>query len=96
MFTLHKEIYTFYFDYVRLSTEQRNELAGYRDANFDRLKAGLDELEYPLPVRKCDQGSYAMHTSNQHPKNESRLHSSFVSFKRGESEILSLKAFTDH
>jgi hypothetical protein len=70
MFSLHPEMYKFYDTHVRLSAEQRKELASYRDINFDRLKAGLDKLSYPRPARKCDQGSYAMHTTNQHPDNE--------------------------
>ena len=70
MFSLHAEMFKFYDTHVRLSTEQRKELAGYRDINFERLKEGLNELEYPLPTRKCDQGSYAMYTTNQHPDKE--------------------------
>jgi hypothetical protein len=70
MFNLHRELYKFHQDHVRLSSKQRQELAGYRDTNFSRLKDGLDELAYFHPVRKCDQGSYAMHTTNQHPEGE--------------------------
>lgn len=68
MFDLHNEMYKFYRAHVRLMSDQRAELAGYRDTNYERLKIGLDKLEYSGPVRKCDQGSYAMHTTNQHPE----------------------------
>jgi hypothetical protein len=78
MFDLHSEIYKFYRDRVRLTSEQRSELAGYRNTNYERLKTGLDKLEYPRPVRKCDQGSYAMHTTNQHPENEYDIDSAII------------------
>ena len=67
MSDLHNEIFSFYQDYVRLSSEERKDLAGYRDTNYERLKKGLDKLEQPHPDRKRDQGSYATHTINQHP-----------------------------
>jgi hypothetical protein len=69
MFDLHDETYKFYRDHVRLSSEQRKDLAGYRDTNYARLKDGLDKLNFPHPQRKCDQGSYAMYSTNQHPNN---------------------------
>ena len=52
------------------SAEQRKELAGYRDTNIERLKAGLEKLDYSLPQRICNQGSYATFTVNQHPEKE--------------------------
>jgi len=70
MFDLHKEIHQFYCDHVRLTSDQRSELAGYRDTNYKRLISGLDKLGYHRPTRKCDQGSYAMHTTNQHPEKD--------------------------
>jgi len=70
MFILHTEMYKFYRDHVRLSADQRRELAGYRDTNYERLKDGLEVLDFPKPVRKCDQGSYAMHTTNKHPNKD--------------------------
>lgn len=70
MFDMHNELYEFYDQYVRLTTKQRNDLAGYRDVNMNRLNLGLDRLGHPRPQRSCDQGSFAMRTTNQHPDND--------------------------
>jgi len=67
MFDMHKKLNQFYDDHVRLGKE-RQTLAEHRDTNLDRLKAGLEKLEYPGSFDHRDQGSYAMHTINQHPK----------------------------
>lgn len=64
---MHSELFEFYDQYVRLTRQQRNDLALYRDRNIDRLYAGLDSLGYPRPVRTTTQGSIAMKTANQHP-----------------------------
>lgn len=55
---------------VRLSEEEKEKLRGYRDANLDRLKNGLQKNESPAYVKSISQGSYAMHTINQHPDND--------------------------
>lgn len=70
MFDLSAELYKFYKDHVRLSQEQRDELEDLSDTNIDRLKAGLDNLEHPHPVRIRGQGSIPMDTANQHPNND--------------------------
>lgn len=70
MFDVHMELYGFYKNEVRLTTKQRKKLAGYRDTNIDRLHTGLDKMEEPRPVRNCDQGSFPMHTTNQHPEKD--------------------------
>lgn len=67
MFDMHHELHEFYDQYVCLTTAQRDDLAGYRDVNMDRLNLGLDRLGHPRPQRSCDQGSFAMRTTNQHP-----------------------------
>jgi hypothetical protein len=66
----------YYEEHVRLGKARRDELARHRDANLERLSAGLEKLgpitgsasagydDYLL------QGSYAMHTLNQHPDND--------------------------
>ena len=76
MFNLHSKLNQFYNKHVRLKTEDRKKLAGYRDINQVRLESGLDKLgekdgkKYAYPIRTCNQGSYAMHTLNQHPAND--------------------------
>jgi hypothetical protein len=61
---------------VRLGRERPDALAGHRDANLERLSAGLEKLG---PINGAstanfdehlNQGSYAMHTLNQHPEND--------------------------
>lgn len=69
MIDMHKGLNQFYEDHVRLGVE-RQTLAEHRDTNLDRLKSGLDKLDYPSSFDSRDQGSYAMHTINQHPEND--------------------------
>jgi len=69
MFDMHKKLNQFYNDHVRLGKE-RQALAEYRDRNLERLRAGLEKLEYPSSFDYRNQGSYAMHTINQHPKKD--------------------------
>ena len=69
MFDMHKKLNQFYADHVRLGKE-RQTLAEHRDTNLDRLKAGLEKLEYPSSFDHRNQGSYAMHTINQHPEKD--------------------------
>ncbi len=64
------EITEFHNNHVRLTQNQTNKLAGYREANKKRLESGLSKKEDPLPVRHINQGSYAMYTINQHPAND--------------------------
>jgi hypothetical protein len=69
MFDLHRELNQFYNDHVRLGKE-RQTLAEHRDRNRERLKAGLEQLGYPSSFDYRNQGSYATHTINQHPKKD--------------------------
>jgi len=55
---------------VRLSKEEQDKLRGYRDTNMDRLKNGLEKNGKPAYKKYISQGSYAMHTINQHPDND--------------------------
>lgn len=76
MFDRHKQLNEYYNNHVRLNSTERNKLAGYRDTNLVRLNTGLDKLSeldgrtYAYPKESCNQGSYAMHTLNQHPDND--------------------------
>ncbi|MFT3895281.1 MAG: nucleotidyltransferase [Anaerolineales bacterium] len=69
MYNLHKELNTFYEDHVCLKNE-RKTLADHRDTNLERLKTGLNELDYPNSFESKNQGSYAMHTINKHPQKD--------------------------
>lgn len=67
MYDMHDELNDFYENRVRLGRKRRGVLAEHRDTNLRRLKAGLKALDYPSAFEHRDQGSYAMHTINQHP-----------------------------
>lgn len=70
MYDFHKRLNQFYEEHVRLGTDGRALLAGYRDTNLDRLRTGLEELGYARSFEHRDQGSYAMHTINQQANND--------------------------
>jgi len=82
MYDASKFLSRFYNEELRLGREGRQKLAKLRDTNLERLRAGLEKLLVSLagkrlgPLRgatkatferSLDQGSYAMHTLNQHP-----------------------------
>ncbi|WP_425500534.1 nucleotidyltransferase domain-containing protein [Pedosphaera parvula] len=48
----------------------RRRLGDQADANEKRLKAGLEDAGEPQPLHFVLQGSYAMRTTVQHPKND--------------------------
>ena len=97
MFDLHDEMNEFHRDHVRLDTDERNKLAGYRDTNLERLKSGLDKLGeehdtiYAYYQYYRNQGSYAMYTLNQHPDNEYDIDIAIV-FKKDDLPSSALKA----
>ena len=97
MFNVHDRLYEFYRDHVRLGSDERKKLAGYRDTNLDRLKSGLDKLgeehntTYAYYQDCCNQGSYAMFTLNQHPDNEYDIDIALV-FKKEDLPSSALKA----
>lgn len=76
VFDCHSLLNDFYNAHVVLGKTRRDALAGYRDANLDRLSAGLEKLGPIDGASDADfddyliQGSYAMHTLNQHPDND--------------------------
>jgi hypothetical protein len=70
MFDCSKEIRAFQNDRVKLSDEEFKKLRAARNANRDRLKAGLKRNEQPKPLKFQKQGSYAMRTGRQHPNND--------------------------
>src|SRR5690349_7018177 len=73
---VHADLNKFYDDHVRLGTARRKVLAERRDACLARLRDGLKALgakvgaTYKSYQRAVNQGSYAMHTLNQHPEGE--------------------------
>lgn len=66
----NNEISKFHSDAVRISTEMRKELRKRAKANEKRLKKGLQKNNDPRPLWFVLQGSYAMHTTVQHPDND--------------------------
>ena len=69
MFDLHSEMCSFCSKHVRLSVDEKRQLAEYRDRNIRRLKDGLRQLGYKVPIRTPTQGGYAMNTLTQRPEN---------------------------
>jgi len=76
MYDITADLQVFYDEFVRLGSDRRKMLAGYRDTNVQRIKDGLDDLsedtgnEYRYPREIVNQGGYAMHTLNQATDNE--------------------------
>ena len=97
MFNVHDRLNEFYKDHVRLGSDEKKKLAGYRDTNLDRLKSGLDKLgeedntTYAYYQYCRNQGSYAMFTLNQHPDNEYDIDIAIV-FKKDDLPSSALKA----
>lgn len=97
MFDLHDKMNEFYKDHVRLDTDERKKLAGYRNINLKRLKSGLDKLgekhdtTYAYYQYDCNQGSYATFTLNQHPDNDYDIDVAIV-FKKEHLPSSALKA----
>ena len=97
MFDLHDKMYEFYKNHVRLDSDERNKLAGYRNINLTRLKTGLDKLAkehnttYAHFHDHCNQGSYATFTLNQHPDNEYDIDVAIM-FKKDNLPSSALKA----
>ena len=97
MFDLHDTMNQFYSDHVRLDSDERKKLAGYRDTNLERLKSGLDKLgeehdkTYAYYQYYRNQGSYAMFTLNQHPDKEYDIDIAIV-FKKDDLPSSALKA----
>ena len=65
-----KDLLNYHDDEVALSPTLRDKLRANRDVNRDRLKRGLETNKKPKPDEFIIQGSYAMKTMTQHPKND--------------------------
>lgn len=70
IFDSSKEMGKYHNEKVRLSEDEKDKLRGYRDANLERLRNGLMKNNEPTYIKSISQGSYAMHTINQHPDND--------------------------
>ena len=97
MFDLHNKMNEFYKDHVRLDSDEKKKLAGYRETNLGRLKSGLDKLgekhntTYTYYQYDRNQGSYATFTLNQHPDNDYDIDVAIV-FKKEDLPSSALKA----
>jgi len=60
----------FHDGHVFMNSGQLEQLRSNRNANRDRVKAGLEKNDNPAPKRFVRQGSYAMRTIVQHPDND--------------------------
>src|SRR5205085_11468185 len=70
MFDCSDDVLAYHNDEVTLPQTERTAMRDRRDANRKRLKEGLTKKKRPLPREFCKQGSYAMLTMVQHPKND--------------------------
>ena len=70
MYKTHKEISKYHNDKVRLPQSTQDKLREHRQANRNRLENGLQKADKPLQKDFVAQGSYAMHTINQHQNND--------------------------
>lgn len=70
MFNCHTALNVFYQQDVRLGPKLRTRLKVSRKACLGHVKEGLRRLGHPVYERVCIQGSYVMHTLNQHPNGE--------------------------
>lgn len=61
------DVLGYHDDEVTLPQAERSEMRDRRNANRDRLKAGLKKAGKPMPLEFRSQGSYAMKTMTQHP-----------------------------
>lgn len=70
MFDCAKELTQFHDQSVRLPQTTRDTLRNHRQINQRRLRNGLASSDNPPVIKFVKQGSYAMHTINQHPQND--------------------------
>jgi len=70
IYNCSKEMMEFFNEKVRLSQKEKDNLKDYRDKNLKRLTDGLKKNDEPAYYKYINQGSYAMHTINQHPDND--------------------------
>lgn len=65
MFDCAEDVTAYHDDKVTLPQAERDEMRARRDANRDRLRAGLAKNGKPKPVEIASQGSYSMRTMVQ-------------------------------
>ena len=70
MIDCSREIGQFHDEDVRLPQALRTKLHHRREANENRLKAGLQKAGQPAPIRFVKQGSYAMLTTILQPNDD--------------------------
>jgi len=70
MFDCADDVLAHHDEKVTLPQADRTAMHDRRNANRDRLKKGLKEAKKPAPREFVSQGSYAMRTMVQHPKND--------------------------
>ena len=70
MFDCAEDVLCYHNDEVTLPQKDRSAMSKRRNANRDRLTAGLKDEEQPQPFMFCKQGSYAMLTMVQHPNDD--------------------------
>ena len=66
----NSDIKGYHSEEVKLTAEQKNELRGWRNANRNRLRRGLEKAESPEPKKSVAQGSFVMGTTIQEPGNK--------------------------
>ncbi len=70
MYDCSKDVRAFHDQRIVLPTDEQTAMRKRRDANRDRLLAGLARNGNAAPLEFVKQGSYAMRTMLQHPKND--------------------------
>lgn len=70
MIDCEKEIKKYWDDDVKLLSDKVSILKEHRDTNMSKLKSRLKKDNFPLYKEEINQGSYAMKTIIQHPKND--------------------------
>lgn len=68
MYDFSKQISAFHKEHVRLSNPQKADMKQRREANLDRVRNGLEELEKPTCRETINQGGYAQKTMTQPPE----------------------------
>lgn len=70
MYDIHTELNKYYFEKVILPESDRKKMRKRRDTNRERLKNGLQSLDFPEIQRNIIQGSYSMRTMIQKRDND--------------------------
>lgn len=70
MHDFSKKITKFHDSHVTLTIALRNDMKSRRDANKDRIIAGLADAGKPSVIQWINQGGYAQHTMTQPPEGD--------------------------